>query len=83
MNASRTRRFVIIATLVGATSTGAALAATASADSPHRSVAPQHAPASKQWTPNDCVQMNQGDYVACNVGNSGRGDLPYHSVSVG
>ena len=28
-------------------------------------------------TPNQCVLVNGGDYDACNVGNSGRGDLPY------
>jgi hypothetical protein len=82
MNASRIRRFVIAATIVGATSSGAVLASSAFADSPHRPAAPQHAPGSSQWTPNDCVRMNQGDYIACNVGNSGRGDLPYHTVSV-
>ena len=27
-------------------------------------------------TPNGCIQLN-GDYNACNVGNSGRGELPY------
>lgn len=29
------------------------------------------------WTPNDCIRRNGGDYNACNVGNRGRGDLPY------
>jgi hypothetical protein len=28
-------------------------------------------------TPNSCIERNQGDFNACNVGNSGRGDLPY------
>jgi hypothetical protein len=31
-------------------------------------------------TPNDCIRLNGGDYNACNVGNSGRGDLPYRHV---
>jgi hypothetical protein len=31
-------------------------------------------------TPNSCVERNQGDWNACNVGNSGRGDLPYKPV---
>jgi roadblock/LC7 domain-containing protein len=33
-------------------------------------------------TPNDCIRLNGGDYNACNVGNSGRGDLPYQPVHV-
>jgi len=28
-------------------------------------------------TPNACITVNGGDWNACNVGNSGRGDLPY------
>ena len=32
-------------------------------------------------TPNQCIRLNYGDYTACNVGNSGRGDLPYHRVA--
>ena len=28
-------------------------------------------------TPNACIRVNGGDWNACNVGNSGRGDLPY------
>jgi Ni,Fe-hydrogenase III small subunit len=31
-------------------------------------------------TPNSCITVNGGDYNACNVGNSGRGDLPYGPV---
>jgi hypothetical protein len=27
-------------------------------------------------TPNACITVNGGDWNACNVGNSGRGDLP-------
>lgn len=32
-------------------------------------------------TPNQCMRVNGGDFNACNVGNSGRGDLPYRSVT--
>jgi len=35
-------------------------------------------------TPNGCIVLNGGDFKACNVGNGGRGDLPYltpHSVA--
>lgn len=32
-------------------------------------------------TPNECIRANGGDYNACNVGNSGRGDLPYRPVT--
>jgi hypothetical protein len=31
-------------------------------------------------TPNECIRVNGGDWTACNVGNSGRGDLPYLPV---
>lgn len=32
-------------------------------------------------TPNSCIAVNGGDWNACNVGNSGRGDLPYRAVT--
>ncbi len=32
-------------------------------------------------TPNACIELNQGDWNACNVGNSGRGDLPYRVIT--
>jgi hypothetical protein len=32
-------------------------------------------------TPNSCIERNHGDWNACNVGNSGRGDLPYKPVT--
>ncbi len=38
-------------------------------------------PNSQPTTPNQCILVNQGDYNACNVGNSGGGDLPYHRVA--
>jgi hypothetical protein len=61
--------------------TGGGTAATAassfaSADEPAPSV-PSHAVVWKVLTPNDCIRLNGGDYNACNVGNSGRGDLPH------
>ena len=31
-------------------------------------------------SPNRCIEVNRGDLNACNVGNSGRGDLPYRVV---
>ena len=31
----------------------------------------------RPMTPNECIRINGGDFNACNVGNSGRGDLPY------
>jgi roadblock/LC7 domain-containing protein len=30
--------------------------------------------------PDSCIALNGGDWNACNVGNSGRGDLPYRPV---
>jgi hypothetical protein len=44
----------------------------ADATTPHRQ-APK--------TPDQCIRLNHGDYNACNVGNSGGGDLPYHRVA--
>jgi hypothetical protein len=35
----------------------------------------------KPATPNACIKLNHGDFNACNVGNSGRGDLPYRPVT--
>ena len=32
-------------------------------------------------TPNSCIRLNHGDFNACNVGNSGRGDLPYRPIA--
>jgi hypothetical protein len=32
-------------------------------------------------TPNSCIEANNGDFNACNVGNSGRGDLPYSPIA--
>ena len=31
-------------------------------------------------TPDSCIELNQGDWNACNVGNSGAGNLPYRRV---
>jgi hypothetical protein len=31
-------------------------------------------------TPNSCIELNHGDANACNVGNSGAGNLPYKPV---
>jgi len=39
------------------------------------------APNRQPDTPNHCIRVNHGDYNACNVGNSGGGDLPYHRVA--
>jgi hypothetical protein len=35
---------------------------------------------SSPGTPNSCIARNQGDWNACNVGNSGRGDLPFKLI---
>lgn len=46
------------------------------ADSRPHPAAPASRPV-KHLTPDDCIRVNGGDFNACNVGNSGRGDLPY------
>jgi hypothetical protein len=32
-------------------------------------------------SPDSCIAQNRGDWNACNVGNSGRGEFPYKSVT--
>jgi invasion protein IalB len=32
-------------------------------------------------TPNSCIELNHGDFNACDVGTSGRGDLPYQRTA--
>jgi roadblock/LC7 domain-containing protein len=75
------KRLVITATLVGAASTAAAiLPASSSGMSVRQSGSTTSSPTTRSWTPNDCIKLNGGDFNACNVGNSGRGDLPYRPV---
>jgi roadblock/LC7 domain-containing protein len=66
---TRARRLIVAGVAVLAAA-GATCATAAAASTP------SHGPA----TPNDCVAVNGGDYTACNVGNTGRGDLPYQSA---
>ena len=35
---------------------------------------------SQTSTPNSCIELNHGDWNACNVGNSGSGSAPYRPV---
>jgi roadblock/LC7 domain-containing protein len=78
MDTSHHKKLAIAAVLVAGTSTGDAVAATtSSAPAP----APAPGPAtSTDWTPDDCIRLNGGDYNACNVGNSGAGNRPYRPV---
>jgi roadblock/LC7 domain-containing protein len=39
--------------------------------------APSTAGSGSDYTPSQCIRLNAGDFNACNVGNSGRGDRPY------
>ena len=59
----------IVAAVAALAAAGTAYA-TASAASPNR----------QPNTPSQCIKLNGGDYTACNVGNSGRGDLPYRPL---
>jgi hypothetical protein len=36
--------------------------------------------AASATTPDSCIEVNGGDWNACNVGHGGRGDLPYLPV---
>jgi hypothetical protein len=68
MHARYPRRIMITTVLAVCASSGIAVATA----SPPRSTA---------TTPNACIIGNGGDYNACNIGNSGRGDLPYAPVT--
>jgi hypothetical protein len=63
-------RHRVVAAVAALAAAGTAYA-TASAATPNR----------QPITPNQCIRLNGGDYNACNVGNSGRGDLPYRRVA--
>jgi hypothetical protein len=63
-----------IATAFATLAAGGIAAATAS---PWQSGPGSPQPLGPPHTPNQCIRLNGGDYNACNVGNSGRGDLPY------
>jgi hypothetical protein len=78
MNTNHAKRYAIASGLIVAAATGAVLTATSSSGSAPKPNAPA---VTSSWTPNDCIHLNGGDYNACNVGNSGRGDLPYHVVT--
>lgn len=70
MRSNRTTRFIVTATVATALVSGSVAAGVASS------------PATPtRGTPNQCIRRNGGDYNACNVGNSGRGDLPYQPPS--
>lgn len=84
MGTNYTRRIVITAALIVAASSGAAAAVASSGDStpkPASTLTSRTTSHHRTWhTPNECIRINGGDYNACNVGNSGRGDLPYLPV---
>ncbi len=65
---TRLRRRILAA--VAALAAAGTAYATASAATPNR----------QPRTPNQCIRLNHGDYNACNVGNSGGGDLPYRPL---
>lgn len=81
MTTSHARRYIIAATFVAAASASIVLNTTSSSGSTPKPPAPISHSTSHAWTPNDCIRRNGGDYNACNVGNSGRGDLPYLPAS--
>jgi hypothetical protein len=66
----RSRRAIVIGALAASAAAGATFSAASGST-------PSHTPT----TPNECITLNGGDYNACNVGNTGRGDLPYQPAS--
>jgi hypothetical protein len=81
MSNNHAKRYLITATLVAAATAGALLDSSPSSGSTPDPAGPASTSTSRPWTPNDCIRLNQGDYNACNVGNSGRGDRPYQAPS--
>jgi hypothetical protein len=77
---TNSKRIAIAATIVATASTAAALATVSSTGATPPPPGPASSTTSRPWTPNDCIRLNHGDFNACNVGNSGRGDLPYRPV---
>jgi hypothetical protein len=78
MNSTRIKRIAVGVALVAASSGGVAAAvASTGSSSPHR--VQHHVKQHQVQTPNSCIEMNQGDYAACNVGNSGSGSAPYRA----
>jgi hypothetical protein len=75
MNTIRISTFLVTASLALASG---GLAAPASSSPSHRPT-PTTLISGRVDTPDRCIRLNAGDYNACNVGNSGRGDLPYRS----
>jgi len=75
------KRFIITAALVAASSATAAVLPTQASSMGNRHGGTRSSSTfHRGWTPNDCIRLNGGDFNACNVGSSGRGDLPYQSV---
>jgi hypothetical protein len=81
MNVNSAQRLALGVTLVATLSGGLALAATSASGSTQKpSSTPTSVLTGQPQTPNECIRLNGGDYNACNVGNSGRGDLPYKVI---
>lgn len=78
---SNVKRIVVSAALVAAASATAAILSTSATGTGIRQGGPSSSTVHQTWTPNDCIRLNHGDFNACNVGNSGRGDLPYQPVT--
>jgi hypothetical protein len=78
MNLNHASRLAAGATLIATLSGGLALAATSASGSTLRHTStPTSVERVQPGTPSGCILLNRGDYNACNVGNSGRGELPY------
>jgi hypothetical protein len=80
VNTNHAKQVAVGATLIAAVSGGIAVAATPSGSTPGTARTTTSVRTSRHSTPNECIRINGGDYNACNVGNSGRGDLPYKPV---
>jgi hypothetical protein len=73
----RIKQLVLAGTLIVLGASGGAAAATPLGSAHDHAVRRQLLVSHQASTPNDCIRLNGGDYNACNVGNEGRGDLPY------
>jgi roadblock/LC7 domain-containing protein len=81
MNSTNAKRLAVALTIAATTASGAAYAASSASATNVKPATTHTTHQSRDWTPNDCIRQNGGDFNACNVGNSGRGDLPYQTLN--
>lgn len=77
MNTTHVKQVVLVTVIVAGGASGIAVAAASGASQAAPASTPTGGHAMQHQTPSDCIQRNGGDWNACNVGHSGRGDAPF------